>query len=79
MRLQEPCAHKKGKRLRRQSDEGEPATIEVFSGLYVNEADSPENDEVTSEKAIYHILTFSFSFSLRKNTASTLKFKTILL
>ncbi|XP_046974868.1 uncharacterized protein LOC124541087 [Vanessa cardui] len=45
----EPCSHKKN-RVRRQSDEGSPATVEVFSGLYVNEADSPDNDEVTSEK-----------------------------
>nr|XP_032525248.1 uncharacterized protein LOC116776219 isoform X2 [Danaus plexippus plexippus] len=42
----EPCSHKR--RVRRQSDES-PATVEVFSGLYVNEADSPDND-VTSEK-----------------------------
>ncbi|CAK1593297.1 unnamed protein product [Parnassius mnemosyne] len=46
----QPCAHKKGNRLRRQSDDGEPATVEVFSGLYVNELDSPENDDVISEK-----------------------------
>ncbi|XP_059062497.1 uncharacterized protein LOC131855269 [Achroia grisella] len=45
----EPCAHKNN-RVRRQSDEGSPATVEVFSGLYVNEADSLDNDEVTSEK-----------------------------
>ncbi|XP_050669243.1 cuticlin-4 isoform X1 [Leptidea sinapis] len=43
----EPCSHK---RVRRQLDEGSPATVEVFSGLYVNEADSLDNDEVTSEK-----------------------------
>ncbi|XP_013183505.2 uncharacterized protein LOC106129482 [Amyelois transitella] len=46
----EPCAHKQRVRTRRQSEEGSPATVEVFSGLYVNEADSPDNDEVTSEK-----------------------------
>lgn len=47
--FQEPCTHKN--RVRRQSDEeGSPATVEVFSGLYVNEADSPDNDDVTSEK-----------------------------
>ncbi|KAL4712216.1 hypothetical protein ACJJTC_011077 [Scirpophaga incertulas] len=40
----------KSNRLRRDLDEGSPATVEVFTGLYVNEADSPENDEVTSEK-----------------------------
>ncbi|KAM3955978.1 zona pellucida domain-containing protein piopio [Aphomia sociella] len=45
----EPCAHKNN-RIRRQSEEGSPATVEVFSGLYVNEADSPDNDEVTREK-----------------------------
>ncbi|XP_041981626.1 uncharacterized protein LOC121735022 [Aricia agestis] len=46
----EPCSHKK-KRTRRQSDEGSPATVEVFSGLYVNEADSIDAlDDVTSEK-----------------------------
>lgn len=44
----EPCSHKK--RARRQADEGQPATVEVFSGLYVNEADSPDADEVTSTK-----------------------------
>ncbi|KAH9634716.1 hypothetical protein HF086_015589 [Spodoptera exigua] len=43
----EPCAHKR--RVRRE-DEGSPATVELFKGLYVNEADSPDNDEVTSEK-----------------------------
>ncbi|KAI8441487.1 hypothetical protein MSG28_015076 [Choristoneura fumiferana] len=43
---QEPCSHKR--RVRRQ--EATPATVEVFSGLYVNEQDSPDNDEVTSEK-----------------------------
>ncbi|XP_073964930.1 zona pellucida domain-containing protein piopio [Choristoneura fumiferana] len=42
----EPCSHKR--RVRRQ--EATPATVEVFSGLYVNEQDSPDNDEVTSEK-----------------------------
>ncbi|RVE40482.1 hypothetical protein evm_014868, partial [Chilo suppressalis] len=39
-----------GKRLRRDLDEGSPATVEVFTGLYVNEADSLESDEVVSEK-----------------------------
>ncbi|XP_047038231.1 cuticlin-4 isoform X2 [Helicoverpa zea] len=43
----EPCSHKR--RVRRD-DEGSPATVELFKGLYVNEADSPDNDEVTSEK-----------------------------
>ncbi|KAJ8707141.1 hypothetical protein PYW08_011275 [Mythimna loreyi] len=43
----EPCTHKR--RVRRD-DEGSPATVELFKGLYVNEADSPDNDEVTSEK-----------------------------
>ncbi|XP_063370888.1 cuticlin-4 [Cydia amplana] len=42
----EPCSHKR--RVRRQ-EEGSPATVEVFSGLYVNEQDSLDN-EVTSEK-----------------------------
>ncbi|XP_034838633.1 uncharacterized protein pio [Maniola hyperantus] len=45
----EPCTHKKN-RVRRESDDGAPATVEVFSGLWVNEADSPEADDVTSEK-----------------------------
>ncbi|CAH0550402.1 unnamed protein product [Brassicogethes aeneus] len=46
-----------GNRLRRQaSDEGTPATIEVYSGLYVNEANDlakagQEDDSVFSEKA----------------------------
>lgn len=48
------CFHKscndKSKRLRRDLDEGSPATVEVFTGLYVNEADSLESDEVVSEK-----------------------------
>ncbi|XP_026316294.1 uncharacterized protein LOC113227558 [Hyposmocoma kahamanoa] len=44
----EPCAHKH-KRLRRQAEES-PAKVEVFTGLYVNEADSVENEDVTSEK-----------------------------
>ncbi|XP_038217635.1 uncharacterized protein LOC119836396 [Zerene cesonia] len=43
----EPCSHK---RSRRDTGEGAPATVEVFSGLYVNEADSPDNDDVVSEK-----------------------------
>ncbi|KAJ2938170.1 hypothetical protein O0L34_g18510 [Tuta absoluta] len=45
----EPCTHKLN-RVRRQSDEGSPAKVEVFSGLYVNEADSPDNEDVVSEK-----------------------------
>ncbi|XP_072937826.1 cuticlin-4 isoform X2 [Epargyreus clarus] len=45
----EPCSHKKN-RVRRQANMESPAIVEVFSGLYVNEADSPDNDEVTSEK-----------------------------
>lgn len=44
----EPCSHKR-RRVRRE-DEGSPATVEVFKGLYVNEPDSPDNDEVISEK-----------------------------
>lgn len=44
----EPCSHKRH-RVRRE-DEGSPATVEVFKGLYVNEPDSPDNDEVISEK-----------------------------
>ncbi|CAH4029534.1 cuticlin-4 [Pieris brassicae] len=44
----EPCSHKK--RVRRDTEEGSPATVEVFSGLYVNEADSLDNDDVVSEK-----------------------------
>lgn len=47
--FQEPCSHKKN-RARRQANMESPAVVEVFSGLYVNEADSPDNDEVTSEK-----------------------------
>lgn len=47
--FQEPCSHKR--RVRRD-DEGSPATVEVFKGLYVNEPDSPDGDEVTSEKVI---------------------------
>ncbi|XP_028173263.1 cuticlin-1 [Ostrinia furnacalis] len=43
------CADK-SRRPRRDLDEGSPATVEVFTGLYVNEADSLESDEVTSEK-----------------------------
>ncbi|KAG7312717.1 hypothetical protein JYU34_001088 [Plutella xylostella] len=43
-----PCSHKA--RMRRQAEEGSPATVEVFSGLYVNEADSPDADDVTSER-----------------------------
>ncbi|XP_045508218.1 uncharacterized protein LOC123704017 [Colias croceus] len=43
----EPCSHK---RTRRDTSEGAPATVEVFSGLYVNEADSPDIDDVVSEK-----------------------------
>ncbi|KAL0809693.1 hypothetical protein ABMA28_011210 [Loxostege sticticalis] len=42
------CADKSS-RSRRDLDET-PATVEVFTGLYVNEADSLESDEVTSEK-----------------------------
>ncbi|CAG9135992.1 unnamed protein product [Plutella xylostella] len=46
--LKMPCSHKA--RMRRQAEEGSPATVEVFSGLYVNEADSPDADDVTSER-----------------------------
>ncbi|XP_037301215.1 uncharacterized protein LOC119191413, partial [Manduca sexta] len=47
----EPCTVK-ANRVRRDTDddEGSPATVELFSGLYVNEVDSPDNDEVISEK-----------------------------
>ncbi|XP_037301630.1 uncharacterized protein LOC115440267 [Manduca sexta] len=47
----EPCTVKSN-RVRRDTDddEGSPATVELFSGLYVNEVDSPDNDEVISEK-----------------------------
>ncbi|KOB79467.1 Cuticlin-1 [Operophtera brumata] len=38
-----PCTHKP--RARRDTDEGSPATVEVFSGLFVNEADSLENEK----------------------------------
>ncbi|KAF9824817.1 hypothetical protein SFRURICE_019864 [Spodoptera frugiperda] len=45
----EPCSHKR--RVRRD-DEGSPATVELFKGLYVNEADSPDNDEKEDEICI---------------------------
>lgn len=49
------CSPKsEGNRVRRQAhDEGIPATIEVYSGLYVNEANDlakAEEDSVYSEK-----------------------------
>ncbi|XP_037871362.1 uncharacterized protein LOC101735576 [Bombyx mori] len=45
----EPCKIKERSR-RDTDDEGSPATVELFSGLYVNEPDSLDNDDVISEK-----------------------------
>lgn len=61
--MQAPDCSSRAKRTRRDAtdssfDEGHPATIEVYSGLYVNEnAEIVEgtDDSVFAEKVIYRI------------------------
>lgn len=60
----EPCSHKSSRSKRDADDEGSPAMVEVFSGLYVNEMDSPENDDVTSEKKEDEICISQRNFAL---------------
>lgn len=61
----EPCSGKKRVRRQTSDDEGSPATIEVFSGLYVNEVtDLPESDEVSKEKTDDSICVSQRSFAI---------------